>query len=115
MSFNVVLETLEIMSSISGRVSLKDLGDHLSNLSEYVRTAASPLVLMSLITPLTILDTSTGGPDGTPFAKDVLLRNVVAILVTADIVMAVMAVNGETKCAEVYLGGGDPWDGITNV
>ena len=112
MSFNVVLETLEIISSISGRVSLKDLGDHLSNLSEYVRTAASPLVLMSLITPLTILDTSTGGPDGTPFAKDVLLRNVVAILVTADIVMAV---NGETKCEEVYFGGGDPWDGIINV
>lgn len=93
-------------------MSLKDLGDHLSNLSEYVRTAASPLALISLITPLTTLDTSTGGPGGTPFAKDVLLRNVVAILVTADIVTAV---SGETKCGEVYFGANDRWGCIINV
>lgn len=47
-------ETLEMASWICASDSLNDSGLHLSNFSEYDRTALSPLTRMSSMTPLTI-------------------------------------------------------------
>ena len=47
--------------SISSWDSLNDEGDHLSNFSEYFRTALSPWARISSMTPLTIVGTSALG------------------------------------------------------
>lgn len=50
-----------MISLISDSDSRKDGGDHLSNFSEYFRTAASPSARISSMTPLTMAETSKAG------------------------------------------------------
>ncbi len=54
--------TLATTSLMSASESLKAAGSHLSNFLEYLRTAASPFLRMSSITPFTTLGTSALGP-----------------------------------------------------
>jgi hypothetical protein len=74
MSSMVCWGTFAIIDSMSSFDSLNDEGDHLSNFSEYVRTAASPWVRISSMTPLTMPGTSTLGADMMPAAELVCLR-----------------------------------------